>query len=145
MMSVAISVLHTIPTYLHTYHTPTTVGGFYWALPDTGHRVDKDSAPCCHVGDSLSVCGDGWFNLSTLIATTEWNQSDSASGGAALISHHPHAQSTMSLCSRTWSVTKRPVQPGSGWATLWLEQWIEQRNKNKNKYFEWRTITTIAI
>ena len=23
----------------------------------------EDGDPCCHLGDLLSVCGDGWFNL----------------------------------------------------------------------------------
>ncbi|CAL8296460.1 unnamed protein product [Lota lota] len=47
-----------------------------------------DGAPCCHAGElSPSVCGDGWFNLCTLIAqcatgvqphpAPESNQSDS--------------------------------------------------------------------
>ena len=66
-------------------------------------RAATDRVPshlkCCHLGEHfLSVCGDGWFNLCTLITqcatgvqphpAPESNQT--GPGEAASTSHHPH-------------------------------------------------------
>ena len=63
---------------LKSHSGSATEGGGQHAYCYTA-SVTWSGAPCCHAGDhtlSLSVCGDGWFNLYTLISQYQFFFSD---------------------------------------------------------------------